>query len=270
MTRPARLTTIAQAAAFVRRSGLALVYPKADVVLPSLWEAVAGPAPLEWAIRDEDGKFVAFTPEMDRVWRWKDELPAKHLACVGKHLGRSASLVSPELLPCLYAMTGRRGRPDDFREAEGLTTLELDVAEAVLAEGPCSGPRVRRLLGTNDKKGVDRAIERLERLFVLTNARLAERTGRSWPAIEVDVLARWWKDALRHLPARDEARLTLAERVLTGAKELSALDLAAVLGWSAKDAAATLDDLVDRRLATRRDEDGYALWSIASRRRAKG
>ena len=38
----ARVRTAAQAAKWVDRVGLALLFPKADVVLPSLWEQVNG------------------------------------------------------------------------------------------------------------------------------------------------------------------------------------------------------------------------------------
>ncbi len=116
-------------------------------MLPSLWEAVSGRLELDWAVRGEDGSFVSFTPEMDRVWRWKDELPERGLACAGKHLGRWSALLAPRLLAPLYALTGRAGRADDFRGAE-LGGLELELAEAVLAEGASTAPELRALLGT--------------------------------------------------------------------------------------------------------------------------
>ena len=47
-----RARTIEQAAGFVDDVGIALVFGKADIVLPSLWEAIGGPGPLEWAVSD--------------------------------------------------------------------------------------------------------------------------------------------------------------------------------------------------------------------------
>ena len=44
----ARVRTLPQAAAWVERAGLALLFPKADVVLPSLWEQVAGIQHVDW------------------------------------------------------------------------------------------------------------------------------------------------------------------------------------------------------------------------------
>ena len=77
------LETPEQAAEWLEHVGIALLFPNVDYVIPSLWEAVSGEVELDWAIRSEDGKFVSFTPAMDKVWRWKDELPRRRLACVG-------------------------------------------------------------------------------------------------------------------------------------------------------------------------------------------
>ena len=138
------LRTLEEAAAWIDRVGLALIYPNGDYVLPSLWEAVAGDTDVHWAVRDEEGKFVSFTPEMERVWTWKDELPARKLACVGLHLARTSGAVAPALVAPLYALTGRRGAPDDFRDAD-VEGLARELAEAALAplEGETPASRER-------------------------------------------------------------------------------------------------------------------------------
>jgi Winged helix DNA-binding domain len=254
----AHVRTLEQAAAFVDRVGIALVLGKTDVVLPSLGDEVCGRG-ADWAVRDENGKAVAFTPEFGRVWRWKDDLPDRHLACAGRHLARdAAALISPKLLPALYAPTGRPGTPEDFRALE-LAPLEQEVAEAVLAEGPLSAPEVRRLLVTDDKKGVDKAVKRLQRELVLTNAGVTEQEA-GWPAVRQDVFARRWRARLKRLPAPEDARLKLARTVLKVAGEVSEADLAAALGWTRRAARATLEELGDRRAARPREEDGYRIW----------
>jgi hypothetical protein len=221
--------SLERAAAFVERVGVALLFPKHDLVLPSLWEAVAGSPEVHWAIRDEAGTFLSFTPEMDFVWRWKDELPARRLACAGKHLARVVSLIAPGLVGSVYALTGRPGKPEDFRSAD-LSSLQLEIAEAVLGNGPCSGPELRTLLGTNDKKRMDAAVEALQRSLVLTNAGVVDQE-HGWPAIELDLFARRWRAHLRRLPSPDEARRRLATTVLEAAGDVSAADLGAALRW---------------------------------------
>ncbi len=192
---------------------------------------------------------------MAKCWAWKDELPAQDLGVVGKHFGRWAALVAPRLLPPLYALTGRRGRADDFREAE-LTPVQLDVCEAVLGAGPSTGPELRALTGA-DKKQVDAAVIVLQRLLVLTNSHVVEQRN-GWGAIAVDLLARRWPQ--KKLPPADEAERTLAATVLASCGEISAADLGGALGWRVKRARETLDELVERGQAARAEEGGVTLY----------
>jgi hypothetical protein len=188
-------------------------------VLPSLWQVVSGRLELDWAVRDEEGGFVAFTPEMDKVWRWKDELPERGLTCVGKHLGRWSALVAPRLVPHLHAIAAER--------REALTPLQREVADAVRAEGPCTGPELRRLVAA-DKKQVDAAVIVLQRALVLTNSCLVEQE-QGWGAIAVDLVERRW--TLRTVA---EPELELARTVLASAGELSAADLGGAVGLAAE------------------------------------
>ena len=200
---------------------------------------------------------------MAKCWAWKDELPERGLACVGKHLGRWSALIAPRLLPALYALTGRSGKPDDFRESE-LTPLQLEVAEAALASGPCTGPELRVLIGA-EKKQVDGALVVLQRALVLTNARVvAQRNG--WGAIAVDLLARRWDVSKR--PSEDEARRVLATTVLASSGELSAADLAGALGWRSKRSRETLEELAGRGAAERQESAGLSLWRAFPGKRA--
>ena len=220
---------------------------------------MSGRLDVDWAIRDEEGRYVSFTPEMEKCWRWKDELPDRGLACVGKHLGRWSALVAPRLLPPLYALTGRRGSPDDFRDAE-FSQLEQEVSEAVLEDGPVTGPELRALLGA-DKKGVDAAVIVLQRALVLTNSGLVEQR-QGWGAIAVDVLAR--RFTLPALPDESASRRQLAATVLASCGEVSAADLGGALGWRLKRSRETLAELVEAGAARQRLEGGLELWSAPS------
>jgi CRP-like cAMP-binding protein len=236
------------------------LYPNDDLVIPSLWEALTGRQEVDWAERDDGERFVDFTPDFAKVWRWKDELPEQRLVCAGKHLGGRASLVSLRLLPALYALTGRAGRATDFRDEE-LSAVERDVAEAVLAAGPLSTAELPELAG-HEKKRVTAATERLQRRLVLTAAGRQERE-RGWPAVVLDVLPRRYGDRLTELPSPEDARAGLASVLLRSASELSAADLAAVIGEPRRDAAAALARLVDEGAARSHDEGDYVLWTSA-------
>jgi Winged helix DNA-binding domain len=218
-------------------------------VLPSLWEAIAGSREVDWAIRDEaTGKYVSFTPEMDKCWRWKDELPERRLACVGKHFGRWAAIVAPRLVSAAYAVAAER--------REELTPFQVEVVEAVGAGGPCTGPELRALVGA-DKKQIDAAVIVLQRALVLTSSGLVEQQ-QGWGAIAVDLVERVWR--IDAVPSVDDARLALARTVLASSGELSAADLGGALGWRVKRSRETLDELVERGEARVRDEDGLALY----------
>jgi DNA-binding MarR family transcriptional regulator len=218
-------------------------------VLPSLWEAVAGTPEITWSTRDEEGRFLDFSPEFGRVWRWKDELPERRLVCVGKHVRGRSTLVSLRLLPALYACRA---------DSNELSPLEQEVVDFLAEQGPCSTADLPDLIGY-ERKPLARAVERLQRGLILTTAGAQER-AQGWPAVMVDVLSRRYAEHLRRVPQVEDARAQLAEVVLGSARELSASDLAAVVGCTRKEAGAALDRLVDEGLARRRDEGDFVLY----------
>jgi len=218
-------------------------------VLPSLWEAVTGKP-----VVDRD-----FAPDVALVWGWKDELPGRKLVCAGKHLGGRASLVSLELLSVLYALTGRSGQPADFRDEE-LSLVERDVAEALLEAGPVSSAELPSLAG-HERKRVSAAALRLQRRLVLTSAGRQEH-DQGWPSVVFDILPRRYAKRLEALPDADAARSILAGTILRSAGEVSAADVAAVIGGTRKQAATALDRLAAEGKARQRDAGEYLLWTL--------
>lgn len=173
------------------------------------------------------------------LWAWKDELPARRLVCVGKHLRGWPALVSLAMLPHLYALTGRAGSPADFRDAV-LTPLEHEIAEAVLqTEPPVTAQQIRRMVHRRDAPAVNRAINSLQRNLILTRAGTVDRE-QGWPAIGYDLLARRYGDRLAGVPAPEPARRELAAAVLRTAGELTADRLARILALTRAEAAAAL------------------------------
>jgi hypothetical protein len=238
-----KVRTLEAAAGWVDDVGLALLFPKADVVLPSLWEQVNGSPAGNWSIREADGTFVRWTDEMGFLWGVKDELPGQGLVCVGKHVARVATCVAPRLLPLLAAAAEPFELDDD----------ELAVVSALTAEGPLTGAQLRDVTGL-PKKVLDRAVPVLHRRLVLTNGLLVEQAG-PWGAIAHDLLARKWSVPKRR-PPRETARRELARLVLEQAGELTAADLAGPFGWRRREAAEVLDSV-----GTGRDGDGFRIWT---------
>ena len=225
------IRTLVAAGKWIDRVGLALLFPRADLVLPSLWEQVSGLQEVDW-----NAEPINF------LWWAKDALPDEGRACVGKHLGRVASCVAPRLVPVLVAANGEAPEDGD------------PFVDAIRSLGPLTGPQLREATGLA-KKDVDRSIATLHHRLVLTNAHLVDE-GSTWGSLAHDLLARKWKVPKR-LPARDAARRELASLVLEQTRELTAADLAGVFAWRRKEAATILDDIGDGR----DDEAGFRIWT---------
>src|SRR6266446_3336838 len=250
-----RLRTLDQAAAWLDEVGLALLFPNGDYVLPSLWEAVAGHSDVEWGVQNDDGKWV-FTPETARVWTWKDELPARRLACVGLHVARTSSLVSPALVAAVYAVTA------DARAA--IDGLDREIAQTAAELGRPTTRRELRLLVGADKRLVDRSVNALQRKLVLTNAGL-DTTGSGWGATLHDLFDSRWKTKLRKLPSREDALAALAAAIVRAAGEASAADVAAALKIRRRETMETLDRLEANGVVAAISRDELRLWTPAAR-----
>ena len=225
------IRTLAAAGKWIDRVGVALLFPRADVVLPSLWEQVSGLQEVDW-----NAEPINF------LWWAKDALPDAGRACVGKHLGRVASCIAPRLVPVLVGANGEVAEDGD------------PVVDAIRSLGPLTGPQLREVTGLA-KKDVDRSIASLHHRLVLTNAYLVEE-GSTWGSLAHELLARKWKVPKR-LPARPAARRELAALVLERTGELTAADLAGVFAWRRKEAAAILDDVGEGR----DDDAGFRIWT---------
>ena len=81
--------------------------------------------------------------------------------------------------------------------------------------------------------------------------------------VVLDILPRRYAEHLAKLPPPEEARQTLAWAVLRSAGEISAADLAAVIGGPRKEAEGVLERLAEEGTARTRSEEGYVLWSPA-------
>jgi hypothetical protein len=235
--------TLEAAAAWVDEVGLALLFPKADVVLPSLWGQVAGDVAAPQAVREPDGTFVRWSDGMSFLWSAKDELPARGLVCVGRHVARVTACIAPRVVPTLVAQLDR-AEPTD---------LEVELVSAIRARGPLTGRELRSLVDA-PKREVGRGVAALHRRLVLTSSHLVEQDA-GWGAVAHDLLERKWELPTPLQPA-DEARRELALIVLAAAGEVTAADLAGVLGWRRRLAAAVLDEV-----AVARDRAEFRIWT---------
>ena len=155
------IARIDRAARFVDDVGFALLFPKAGVELPSLWRATTDRTPSEG-----EGDWG---PDMDRVWRWKDELPRRGLS---------------DLFP-------RAGEPGDFDES-AFSPDAHRIARILLLDGPQSTAVLREALDVEGSRGAERfgkAVGELARVFVVTNFGTKDE-GHSWPSAVLELTTR--------------------------------------------------------------------------------
>ena len=223
-----RVETLERAAAFVGDVHCALLFPFEAVALPSLWEAIAGP---------DEVPFATWGTNEDRVWGWKDELPAQGLAWYGKLVRKRATLVSPALLTDLYPSDGN---PDDHRHLP----LEADARRvaAALAGGAMPQSILREDVGLAGKQGkarFDRAMIELQRHVLVTHAGVWEQDS-GWATAMIALTSSVFDVGGRHDP------VAAAAKYLATALEATPADLGRSFAWPLADALAALTALVSR------------------------
>jgi hypothetical protein len=218
-----RIGSIRRAAAFIDDVGFALLFPTDRVLVPSLWEAVAG--------EDTEPFATGMNSNEQRVWAWKDELPLRGLAWYGNFVGGRGSFLSPRLLRLLYPAYGE---VDDHLELD-LSPTAHEVA-AALVDGPVSSATLRALLG--DRHRYQRAAVELQRQLLVTNAGVHQQAS-GWPSVLLDLTCR------RFDVGEGQDQLAAAELFIGVVLDASVGDLARAFRWPVARARAHLDALVD-------------------------
>jgi len=232
-----RVGSVEAAAAFIDDVGFALLFPAPRVLLPSLWEAVAG--------EDTEPFAAGMGAPEQRVWTWKDELPRRGLAWYGRFLAGRASFLAPTLLAALYPGAGEV----DDHEALPLSAVAHDLAR-VLAREALPSAELRAVVG--DRARYERAAMELQRGLLVTTAGVREnRTG--WPSAILDLTCRRFQvgGRLDHDAA--------AGRFLDTVLRASPADAARGFGWPVSEARDRLEALV---LAGQAARSSGHFWSL--------
>lgn len=217
-----RVRSLDRAGAFVGDVGFALLFPSERLLIPSLWEAVAG----------EDAEPFATGMDVDeqRVWSWKDDLPRRGLAWYGNFIAGRGSFLSPTLLRWLYPANGRT---EDHRDLD-LTPTAHEIATALI-EAPQPSARLRALVG--DRSRYQRAVTELQRHLLVTTAGVHEQAS-GWPSTVLDLTCR------RFDVGGGQDPLAAAELFIDVALDASPRDLARTFRWPIGTARGHLDALV--------------------------
>lgn len=206
----ARVTTAAQAALFINRFGFCWLFAPRDrkLELPALFEAVKG---------QRDVHIENWDADSDKVWAWKNDLPAAKRAYYGKALAGKPCFVSLKILPHLLAAAGE----EDFELAYAHGAVSYDtkrVYDALKQFGAQPTQLLKRNSGFAGKDGGARfhkALDELQkRLLALPMG--ATNEGMAWPSQIFDLVVHWFPEQARAAKALDvrDARLVLIERYL--------------------------------------------------------
>ena len=176
-----KVRTLVQAAAWIDRTGVALLFPGAG--FPSLSEAM-GRARMVW---DET---------TETMWEWKDELPRRRKAWFGKFIHGKGTLIAPRLLTAVSEAVGTPWDTDaaEFLYARGGLSAEAHRVAAVLRkDGPQPTLALRYAAGFDTpSKNVrfKRAMVELGRTLLVTHFGVEEEEGAAWPSAVYELTPR--------------------------------------------------------------------------------
>ncbi|MCX7671433.1 MAG: winged helix DNA-binding domain-containing protein [Anaerolineae bacterium] len=253
-----------EAIAFVAERGFVYFWPIKEVVLPSLWVAVAGDRPV--ADEHDDPGHI--------TWGWKDDLLGKRIWYYAKVLRRRATIISLDVVPYFYALSENYGEPEKdylLQYEEGRLTFEAKtIYETLLNEGPLDTISLRKLARMTSKASdspFNRALELLQADFKILPVGVAEAGAWNYAFIYECVHRHYSDLPERARPIRQaEARRQLAKLYLRSVGAARERDLALLFGWPPRECAAALaalerDGIVVRGVTVAGQGGEWVAWA---------
>lgn len=245
-----RVRSMDEAARFVDTVGFSLLFASTQgVELPSLFEAIKGKRNMH--IEDWDA-------DADRLWAWKNELPAAKRAYYGKALaGGRPALVSLKMFPYLYAQSALEDVEADY--FRGRVSYEAKrVYDALQSLGPTPTMALRRAAGFDrpgDSQRYHHALDELQRNLVIAPVGATIETG-AWASQIFELVARWFPRQVERAQRIEAqaARRALAKRYLQTVHAAQPAMLTRVFGWSHEQAKDTLAELLSRGAAKKKGD----------------
>ena len=236
-----RLTSQQDAIDYVNQRGFVYFWPIKDIILPSLWVAVAGDRPV--ADEHDDPGHV--------TWGWKDGLLGKRLWYYAKVLRKRATMISLETAPYFYALSENYGDPDEDYQIQymqgHLTQESKAIYEALLDKGVLDTIALRRLThmtSAESEARFNRALTELQADFKILPVGVTQ-SGAWHYAFAYDLVHRHFPklpEAARFIQER-QARRRLASLYFQSVGAAQARDLTRLFGWTPAETAHILEQL---------------------------
>jgi Winged helix DNA-binding domain len=245
-TRALRVRTMDDAARFIDAVGISLLFASTQgIELPSLFEAVKG---------RRDAHIDDWDQDSDRVWVWKNDLPAARRAYYGKALaGGKPVFVSLKILPQLLAVNALESLDEAYHQGR-ISHAAKRVHDALNAMGPTPTTALRASVGL-DTPRYHHALDELQRALMILPIGAVNEHG-AWPSQIFELTARWFP---RHAARAKQidlnaARRTLVQRYIETVNAATPPMIGRVFGWSREQVMATVDELVARKRLIRNAE----------------
>lgn len=236
-----RLRDKEQAISYVEERGFIYFWPIKDILLPSLWTAVAGDRPVADA-HDDPGHVT---------WGWKDSLLGKRRWYYAKVLRQRSTIISLEAAPYFYALSENYGSPEEdyqIQYEQGRMTQEARaVYEALLSQSPLDTVALRRaahLTSQESEARFNRALSTLQADFKILPVGVTE-AGAWHYAFAYDLVHRHFPELLeqaRFIQER-QARRQLARLYFRSVGAARLPDLTRLFGWTRQIAERAVDEL---------------------------
>ena len=224
-----RVKSRQEAVDFVNQRGYVYFWPIKGILLPSLWQTVAGdrPVPNE---HDDPGHVT---------WGWKDELVGSRQWYYAKVLRKRATMIAFDKAPYFYALSENYGSPEEdyltLYEQGRMTQESKVIYETLLIEGPLDTialKRATRLTSRESESRFNKSITELQADFKIVPVGVT--TAGAWRyAFAYDLVHRHYPD----IPERarsigdKQARVHLLEMYFLSVGAAQRSDLLKLFGW---------------------------------------
>jgi hypothetical protein len=230
---------------FVNERGFIFFWPVKNLLLPSLWGAVAGDRPVP--DNHDDPAHI--------TWRWKDHLLGKKKWYYARILRKRNTIISLKILPYFYALSPNFGDPENdylIQYEQGLLPMEAkSVYEALLREGPLNTLALKRaanLTSPANESRFNRALEILQADFRILPVGIAE--AGTWKyAFIYDVVQHHFPELIDHARSISQfsAREFLLKTYLMTIGACSKNDLNHLFKWKVNEIEHTIKILLNKK-----------------------
>lgn len=226
---------------YVNQRGFIYFWPIKDIILPSLWVAVAGDRPVA-EVHDDPGHVT---------WGWKDSLLGGDDWYYAKVLRKKATIISFDTAPYFYALTENYGSPEEdyltIYEQGKMTQEAKIIYETLLKEGPLdtvSLRKISRLSRQESASRFDRALAILQADFKVCPVAVTE-AGAWRYAFVYDIVPRHYPDIPEQARFIQEnvARQKLCELYFRSVGAARIIDVTKLFQWQKRDVQKAIDQI---------------------------